>query len=72
MASRDWETTVKNLIKGELKHRGMTYAQLAERLQAIGVDEHEGTIKKKLSRGRFTAVFFVQCLTAIGSDRLRL
>ena len=31
-ATVEYETRAKNLLKGELKRRGITYAQLAERL----------------------------------------
>jgi hypothetical protein len=63
---------VRTLLKAELKRKGITYAQLAERLAAMGVPEKEANIRTKLVRGRFTAVFLVQCLVAIGSDRIRL
>lgn len=36
----------------------MTYAQLVEKLAAIGVDDKEVNIRNKLSRGKFTAAFF--------------
>lgn len=69
---RNWEADLSNLIKSELKARGITYAELAERLAEFGIEEREVNIANKLSRGRFTAVFLAQVLTAIGSDRLRL
>lgn len=73
MPERDeWEERVANLLKAELKRNGVTYAQLVERLAAIGVDEKEVNIRNKLARGKFTAVFLVQCLVAIGEDSLRL
>ena len=31
--TREYETRAKNLLKGELKRRGITYAQLAESLR---------------------------------------
>lgn len=68
----EWETRVSNLIKSELKLRGISYAKLAQMLAEIGVDEQEQAIASKLSRGRFSAVFLAQCLAVIGSDRLRL
>jgi hypothetical protein len=68
----DWQDRVKNLLKGELKRRGVTYAQLVEKLAAIGVTETERNLNNKISRGGFTAVFFVQCLSAIGCHTLRL
>ena len=45
---------------------------LAEMLIEIGVVDSEANVRNKLSRGRFTAVFLLQCLTAIGASELRL
>jgi hypothetical protein len=67
-----YETLAKNLLKGELKRRGITYAGLAEKLVAIGVSESERNLNNKISRGGFTAAFMLQCLEAIGADSLRL
>lgn len=50
----------------------MTYAQLVEKLAAIGVEETEPNIRSKLARGKFTAAFLLQCLDAIGCRSLRL
>ena len=68
----DWEAKVQGLLKAELKRRGVTYAQLVEKLSDIGVTETEPNIRNKLARGKFTAVFLVQCLDAIGCQTLRL
>lgn len=70
--NQDWEALVKGLLKAELKKRNVTYAQLVDKLAAIGVKESEPNIRNKLARGKFTAVFLVQCLEAIGCDTLRL
>ena len=72
MANTEWEAKVKGLLKGELKRRNVSYAQLVEKLAAIGVVDSEPNIRNKLSRGKFTAVFLVQCLEAIGASSLRL
>lgn len=68
----DWESKVQGLLKGELKKRGVTYAQLVDKLAEIGVSETEPNIRNKLARGKFTAVFLVQCLEAIGCQSIRL
>ena len=68
----EWEARVKGLLKGELKRRGVTYAQLVEYLGEIGVHETEPNVRNKLARGKFTAVFLLQCLEAIGASSLRL
>ena len=67
-----WEAKVANLLKAELKRKGITYGQLVERLAEIGVDEREVNIRNKLARGKFSAVFLIQCLEAIGISSLRL
>ena len=55
-----------------LTTRDTSYKQLAERLEALGVHDSERNINNKVSRGGFTAVFFVQCLVAIGCHTLHL
>ena len=67
-----WEARVKGLLKAELKRRGIGYMQLVEKLAAIGVSETEPNIRNKMARGKFTAVFLLQCLTAIGATVIRL
>jgi hypothetical protein len=68
----DYELKAANLLKAELKRKGVTYAGLVEKLAAIGVDEKEANIRNKLSRGKFTAAFLLQCLQSLGSENLRL
>lgn len=68
----EWEQRVKGILKAELKRRGFGYRELAEKLSEMGIPETERNIANKISRGGFTAVFFVQCLVAIGCQVLRL
>lgn len=68
----DYELMAANLLKAELKRKGVTYAQLVEKLAAIGVDEKEVNIRNKLSRGKFTAAYLLQCLRAIETRDFRL
>ncbi|AOG11919.1 DUF6471 domain-containing protein [Agrobacterium sp. RAC06] len=55
-----------------LKRKGVTYSQLAEKLASIGVDEKEVSIRNKLSRGKFTASFVLQCLSAISASSISI
>ena len=68
----EYETKAKNLLRGQLRLKGITTAQLAEKLGAMGIQETERNLNNKISRGGFTAAFFIQCLTAIGAKDLRL
>lgn len=70
--TQEWETRAKNLLKGELKRRGITYAQLAELLKGLDISETERNLNNKISRGGFTAAFLLQCLSAIGTTDVRL
>ena len=72
MNNSGWEAKAKGLLKAELKRRGVSYAQLVDKMAAIGVVDSEPNIRNKLSRGKFTAVFLIQCLEAIGASSLRL
>jgi hypothetical protein len=72
MPDTEWEARVKGMLKSELKRRNVSYAQLVDKLAAIGVVDSEPNIRNKLSRGKFTAVFLLQCLEAIGASSLRL
>ena len=69
---KEWEDRVKGMLKAELKRRGVTYADLVGRLADIGVMDSEPNIRNKISRGKFTAVFLIQCLEAVGASSLRL
>ncbi|HSX53858.1 MAG TPA: DUF6471 domain-containing protein [Sphingomonas sp.] len=69
---KEWEDRVKRLLKAELARKGITYAQLVGKLAEIGVMDSEPNIRNKISRGKFTAVFLLQCLEAIGASSLRL
>jgi hypothetical protein len=70
--TKDWEAQVKGILKGELKRRNVSYAGLAEKLAAIGIKDNERNIANKIARGSFTAIFFIQCLEAIGCQTVHL
>ena len=70
--TQEYEAKAKNLLKGELKRRGLTYAQLVEKLAALGIEETERNLTNKISRGGFTAAFMLQCLEAIGATSISL
>ena len=63
----EWEKKAANLLKAELKRKGVTYAQLAEM-----IGDKEVNIANKLSRGKFTAAFFLQSLAAVGTYQIHI
>lgn len=67
-----YEERAKNILKSELKRRGITYAMLADKLKALGTNESERNLANKISRGSFTAAFFMMCMDVIGANSLTL
>ena len=68
----EWAEDTKRLLRAEMTRRGVTYEDLAEKLAAIGVEDTAVNLRNKVARGRFSATFLVQCLTAMGARALRL
>ena len=67
-----YQERAKNILKSELKRRGITYADLAAKLTAEGTPENERNLANKISRGSFTAAFFMMCMDVIGARSLSL
>jgi hypothetical protein len=63
----DWEAKARGIVRAEMARQNITYAQLVEKLAAIGVQEDERNLRNKVSRGKFTAAFLLRCLSALGS-----
>jgi ABC-type Fe3+-citrate transport system substrate-binding protein len=53
-------------IAGKIAHHQRTLNEL------VGVHENERNLNNEISRGGFTAGFFVLCLRAIGCQTIRL
>ena len=72
MDHAEWEAKVKGMLRAEIKRRNLTYQQVVDRLAEIGVQETEANVRNKVARGKFTAVFMMQCLTALGVSTLHV
>lgn len=66
----DWEAKARGIIRGEMAKQNITYSQLVERLESIGIQEDERNLRNKVSRGKFTAAFMLQCLSALGTHEM--
>jgi hypothetical protein len=71
-ADSEWQDLVKGMLKAEMKRRNLTYEGLAVKLAELGAPTDAHVLRNKVSRGGFSAVFFVQCLKAMGARELRL
>jgi hypothetical protein len=68
----EWTAKVKGILKAEIARRHLTYADIVAKLGEMGVKETDVNIRNKISRGGFSAAFFVQVLVAIGAHTVRL
>jgi hypothetical protein len=65
-----WAERARNLVKGELARRGLSYEDLAVKLQKIGVEENANNLRSKINRGTFSAAFLLQVLRAVGCQSI--
>ena len=66
----DWEAKARGIVRAEMARQDVTYAQLVEKLAAIGVTEDERNLRNKVSRGKFTAAFLLQVMAAMGAGTI--
>ena len=69
---KTWEDRAKRYLKVELRRADMGYRELAERLKDQNMIETEASIANKLSRGTFSAAFFLAVCAAIGLSAVDL
>ncbi len=62
----------KRLLKSELVKRGITIGDLVVLLNNEGWEETKSSVASKISRGTFSATFFLQCLHVIGCSKLEI
>ena len=67
-----WNDKVKRMLKSELIRRGVSNTDLVVLLESIGVQETKASIDSKISRGSFSACFFIQCLSVIGCNKIEI
>lgn len=68
----DWNDKVKRILKSELIRKGISNSNLVDLLEQMGIEETKSGIDSKISRGTFSATFLLQCLTAIGCEKIEI
>ncbi|URI15823.1 MULTISPECIES: DUF6471 domain-containing protein [Brevundimonas] len=61
-----WREQARTLLRVEQRRQNLTYAEIAERMQAIGIGETEVSVRNKISRGTFPATFMLQFMHVLG------
>jgi len=70
---KEWADKTRRFLKAELKRRGVTYAELARRLNDHGFDgETEASVNSKLVRGTFAVTFFLAVLAVLEMEGITL
>lgn len=68
----EWERYAGGVLRAHLKLAGLNYPDLKQLLAGMGLEQTTSNIAGKLNHGRFSAVFFLQVLVAVGVKRLDL
>jgi len=68
----NWEIIARNFLQVELKKQGLKYKDLKTKLASIGIEQSVTNIKTKINRGRFQFTFLMQCMKAIGIEKIDL
>ena len=70
---KEWADKVRRFLKAELKRAGVTYAELARRLNEHGFEgETEASVNSKLVRGTFAVTFFLAVLAVLELEGVQL
>jgi hypothetical protein len=67
----DIEELPKSIIKSELKRKGLQVKDLVELLKPFNEQLTVSSFNNKMSRGGFSAVFFMKCMKALGVKNLK-
>lgn len=72
MKDANWSKIAKNMLRAEMVRRDVSYADLADLLAKHGIEDNEQNLRNKVSRGRFTTVFLIQCMQVLGVEFLQI
>ena len=68
----EWRAQAAQILKAELSRHGVKYADLRERLAALGIEESYGGLATKINRGKFSFTFFLQCMKTLDKTEINL
>ncbi|MEZ2352146.1 DUF6471 domain-containing protein [Caballeronia sp. RCC_10] len=64
----EWEEAARELIVSKMNELKLSYKELAQRLERLGVVESAGQLNRKINRKRFSAAFMLACLDAMEEE----
>jgi hypothetical protein len=68
----EWNNKVKRILTSELVKRGLTTESLTNLLNENGCTETKSSVDSKISRGTFSASFFMKSLYVIGCTKIEI
>ena len=69
---RDWNIEARRLLKREMASAGVGYEELSAALLLQGLNLSAKVLANKVNRGTFTLAFFLQCMSILKVDQVRL
>lgn len=67
-----WAQVVSRLVKAEMAANALSYADLSERLKALGTQQSASNLKTKINRGNFGAQLFIQLFLVMERQQIDL
>lgn len=67
-----WCQLAAQILKDLMYLKRVDYQRLSRMLVSVGVDENPRQVSNKINRGKFSLVFFLQCLKALEVDGLEV
>ena len=61
----DWSKIAANKLKGEMVSRGISYSELCEALNKIGINKSMVNVRKTIWMGKFPFAFYLQAKSAM-------
>lgn len=72
LSGQGFDLQAKQMIRNELVRHGVSHEELVKRLARMGATENVLNLRNKLARGRFSAGFLLQVMTALGAKTINL
>ncbi len=69
---RDWNIEARRLLKREMASAAVGYEELSAALLLQGLNLSAKVLANKVNRGTFTLAFFLQCMSILKVDQVRL
>jgi Domain of unknown function (DUF6471) len=70
--NEEWAEKARRFFRAQMSLAGMSYADLAERLAPMGIEETAGSLTAKVNRGVYPAWFLFAAMKAMGREHVRI